>query len=249
MDLRRLKKCDALVSHGAHAIGLLGVRGWRGTNEKKGKTVLPDWHEIAIEGRNIRLAFDSDCVTNPDVEKALRGLARWLTSRGATVHAVYLPVPSHGKTGVDDFLLTHSLTELEGLLEEPRMTTRSRHQSANPHDRRPTIKVGTDVAPILDSLEDAIVRMPGPPRIYQWHKRLAVVSIDEDPPDWLRDSAGNAVVLDLSPYHLLEEASRAAKFERLICARARTSSVCHPHGRYEHSWSGRPGAFPIWQAW
>jgi hypothetical protein len=86
-----IRKVDALVSAGACAIGLLGVWNWRGTNEKGGKTALGDWHEIALNGRPVRLVFDSDTATNPQVRRALAGLASYLDSKGATVDVVFLP--------------------------------------------------------------------------------------------------------------------------------------------------------------
>ena len=208
------RKADALVSHGAYALGLLGVSGWRGTNTTGGKTVLPDWSHVALNGREVRVVFDSDVLTKAAVDRELRAFVRWLQSRTALVHVAYLPTPSTGKCGVDDYLRTHSLTQLEGLLEVPRMTARSRVVSASPHDKRPTIRVATDVVPVTDAIESAITALSGPPRLYQWQGRLATVGDDAHPPAWLENAYGNAVVHPLTLDRLMEEASRAAKFTR-----------------------------------
>jgi hypothetical protein len=65
------KKADALAARGAAAINVSGVWSWRGTNEVGGKTVLPDWDEVALEDRLVRLVFDSDVVVKQSVALAL----------------------------------------------------------------------------------------------------------------------------------------------------------------------------------
>lgn len=103
------KKADALASAFGDAIvpaSINGVYGWRGTNERGGKMVLPDMEMVALNGREIVLAFDSDVKTNQDVRAALSRFARLLTARGAqVVRFVALPDgPDGSKVGVDDFL-------------------------------------------------------------------------------------------------------------------------------------------------
>lgn len=61
------KKADALASAYAEQIvpvNLNGVFGWRGRNEKGGKTALPDMELIAWEGRQIVIAPDGDVKEN-----------------------------------------------------------------------------------------------------------------------------------------------------------------------------------------
>jgi len=112
-----VKKGDALVSVGACAIALLGVWNWRGTNEVGGKTVLADFEAIALQGRQVFLAYDSDVMLKPAVAQALRRLSAWLTSRSVQVAYVYLPSGDGGsKQGVDDFLAQgHTLADLVAL--------------------------------------------------------------------------------------------------------------------------------------
>jgi hypothetical protein len=55
-----VKKGDALVSQGLCAVALIGVWNWRGTNESGGKTALPDWEHVALNGRRVYIVFDSD---------------------------------------------------------------------------------------------------------------------------------------------------------------------------------------------
>ena len=101
------KKVDAALSLGIRCvIGLQGVYGWRGTNGDGGKTALPDWEAIALNGRDVVLAFDSDCMTKPEVRGALDRLAAFLRSRGAEIGYVVLPPLDSGeKCGLDDFLV------------------------------------------------------------------------------------------------------------------------------------------------
>ncbi|MGI8483570.1 MAG: DUF3854 domain-containing protein [Thermomicrobiales bacterium] len=81
------KKVDSAVSHGIPCIvGLLGVAMW----QREGMA-LPDWKDIALKGRRVVIAFDSDVMTNPRVRTQLVGLANFLTYRGARVRYCLLP--------------------------------------------------------------------------------------------------------------------------------------------------------------
>jgi hypothetical protein len=113
------RKADAGASRGIAAISVNGVWGWRGTNGKGGKTALPDFGALALNGRRVLLAFDSDAMTKAAVHEALRALAAYLELRGADVGIVLLPAdPSGRKVGLDDFLAAHpeaGLADLEAL--------------------------------------------------------------------------------------------------------------------------------------
>jgi hypothetical protein len=105
-----IPKADALASHGACALAFLGVENWHG----------PDWRDVPLRGRDIGVVYDSDSVTKKPVQRALATLTQYLTNKGAKVYHVYLPHEGEGKTGIDDFLVTHTLADVEALLEEPR---------------------------------------------------------------------------------------------------------------------------------
>lgn len=115
-----VKKADALASRGLCAVSLYGVFGFKGKNEFGGVTWLADWDYIALKGRDARIVFDSDVMQKPEVRKALDRLTEHLRRKGAHVSAVYLPGGRESKVGVDDFLLTHSVEELEALVDAPR---------------------------------------------------------------------------------------------------------------------------------
>jgi hypothetical protein len=85
------RKVDAAVSQGLCCIGVMGVWGWRGTNEHGGKTALPDWEVIALNGREVILAFDSDVMTKASVRGALERLSAFLFARDARVRFAILP--------------------------------------------------------------------------------------------------------------------------------------------------------------
>jgi hypothetical protein len=100
-----VRKADAAVSAGLCCIGLLGVWNWRGTNELGGKVALADWESIALNGRVVYIAFDSDVMTKISVNQALERLKAFLESRHAHVQLVYLPSgPDGEKVGLDDYL-------------------------------------------------------------------------------------------------------------------------------------------------
>ncbi|TAK33497.1 MAG: DUF3854 domain-containing protein [Chloroflexota bacterium] len=112
-----IKKADKLATEGFTAIALLGVWNFKGKNDVGGKTLLADWDLIAPNGRHIRIVFDSDVMRKKSVEQALARLTEHLKRKGAHVTAVYLPESDGVKVGVDDYLLTHSAVELEGLVD------------------------------------------------------------------------------------------------------------------------------------
>lgn len=106
------RKADAAVSAGLACIALLGVWGWRGRNERGGKAALPCWDSIALNGRDVFIAFDSDVMTKEPVRRALDRLAAFLRSRDARVHLVYLPGGEDGaKVGLDDFFAAGGTAE------------------------------------------------------------------------------------------------------------------------------------------
>lgn len=100
-----VKKGDALTTHGLAAIALVGVWNFRGRNAAGGKTVLPEWEYVALNGRTVYIAFDSDVMEKPEVYGALVRLKSLLEHRKAKVRFIYLPAAEGGaKQGVDDYL-------------------------------------------------------------------------------------------------------------------------------------------------
>ena len=109
-----IKKGDALASRGLVAVSLIGVWNWRGTNEYGGKTVLAEWENVALNGRKVYIAFDSDIMEKRQVYSALCRIKGFLESRKAKVLAIYLPAGEGAfKQGVDDYLAAgHSVDDL-----------------------------------------------------------------------------------------------------------------------------------------
>ena len=105
------KKADALASHGLCALDVLGVDNWR---------ILGDWQHVALSGRDVRIVHDSDWLTKKEVKRALYALRDFLRSQGARVSIVSLPSPDGRKVGIDDFLVEHTLADLEQLCRVPR---------------------------------------------------------------------------------------------------------------------------------
>jgi len=82
------KKVDSAVCHGIPCIiGLLGVDMWR---HDRGRA-LGDWAEIALNGRIVVVAFDSDVMTKAGPRRAIAGLANYLDSRGSRVRYCLIP--------------------------------------------------------------------------------------------------------------------------------------------------------------
>jgi len=113
-----VKKGDALASQGECVIDLTGIWNWRAKNSLGGITVSSDFDSIAMNDRQVYIAFDSDYTTNPSVSQAAKRLAGFLKGKKANVSIVLLPPGNNGtKTGVDDFLAGgHTIAELKALL-------------------------------------------------------------------------------------------------------------------------------------
>lgn len=95
-----IPKGDALAARGLCAVGLLGVDCF----------VCDDWDRVALDERNVYVAYDSDVVRKRSVQGALGRLATYLSARGSIVHFVYLPEDG-GKVGVDDYLAAGGTVE------------------------------------------------------------------------------------------------------------------------------------------
>jgi hypothetical protein len=85
------KKADSLTSRAECAIALSGVYNWQREGEP-----LPCWEHVPLDGRTVYVAFDSDVLTNWQVQLALKRLVAFLEGRGARVMVVYLPEVADG---------------------------------------------------------------------------------------------------------------------------------------------------------
>jgi hypothetical protein len=100
-----IRKGDAVVS-AARATGVevlvvvvAGVWNFLADGEP-----IADMLDIPVEGRRVVIIFDSDMLSNPNVQEAARRLAELLAEWGAEVWISYLRDQADGtKTGADDF--------------------------------------------------------------------------------------------------------------------------------------------------
>jgi hypothetical protein len=99
------KTGDAATSRDIPTVVLAGVWGWCVPGEKPYK-LRPCWDHVNLEGREVNIAFDSDCMTKEGVQRALEALVRCLEERGAVVKVIYLPDAADGaRQGIDDYLV------------------------------------------------------------------------------------------------------------------------------------------------
>jgi hypothetical protein len=111
------KKAHAGAINGLCIVALVGVWNWRGSNLAGGKVALPDWHDVALNGRRVIIAFDGDVARKEPVQKAARALGDYLAAmKGARPEYLWLP-DTDEKTGLDDYLLSHSVEELCALVQ------------------------------------------------------------------------------------------------------------------------------------
>ncbi len=111
-----VKKADCGAINGLCIVALPGVWSWRGRNGKNGKVAVPGWHDVALNDRRVILAFDGDVTRKRSVRSALDELARYLSSKGASVEFLHLPDEAD-KVGLDDYLAAgHTVDELRSLI-------------------------------------------------------------------------------------------------------------------------------------
>ncbi len=109
------KKADSGALAGLCIVDLPGVWSWLGKNAQGGKTALPEWRDIALNGRRVILAFDGDVSRKRSVRKALDELAAYLAAKGAHVEYLHLP-DEDDKVGLDDYLVAgHTVDDLWAL--------------------------------------------------------------------------------------------------------------------------------------
>jgi Domain of unknown function (DUF3854) len=98
------KTGDAATSSGIPTVVLAGVWMWC-VPKVKPYRLKPCFDYIRLEGREVIVAFDSDCMSKANVQDALAALAATLEERGAAVKVIYLPDAEDGsKQGIDDYL-------------------------------------------------------------------------------------------------------------------------------------------------
>ena len=113
-----IKKADSILTAARAAGERVVVAAISGVwNFLSGGKPIPDMFAIPLEGREVRICFDSDVFANPDVADAARRLAEHIRGRGAaSVLLAYLPhAEPERKVGADDYLAAgHSYTDLAG---------------------------------------------------------------------------------------------------------------------------------------
>ena len=111
------KKAAKACKAGIFCLGLGGV--WSFMSKRLGVELLPELKEIVWHQRQVAICFDSDVMVKPDVAKAVVKLTEVLIKQGALVRTVTLPEGTdHQKVGLDDYLVTHDVEELQALLGE-----------------------------------------------------------------------------------------------------------------------------------
>ena len=64
-----VKKADCGALHGLCIVALSGVWNWMHTNSAGGKMAIPDWYDVALNGRRVILAYDGDVARKESVRR------------------------------------------------------------------------------------------------------------------------------------------------------------------------------------
>ncbi len=181
------------VGPAALVVGIAGAWNWRTSDKAKVERAdgpgtettrthsrpLEDFTRIAWRDRVVTLLFDSDAETNPQVGAAERALAAELTRRGAHVRIAEVPaLPGHGKTGVDDWLLSLPVgARKERLRELTRGAMPRRRVRRDERDTHGQLEVAFEPMPGLQSLfHEWVEPITDAPGIYEPFTWMAVLS-------------------------------------------------------------------------
>jgi hypothetical protein len=94
-----------------HVVSISGVFGWRGRNNAGGRATLPDWDDVAFDGRDVSLIFDSDLRTNPRSAKFEPAPQHARATRGSRPHRLSAAGPNGEKVGLDDYFANGGTVE------------------------------------------------------------------------------------------------------------------------------------------
>jgi hypothetical protein len=230
-----IPKGDAAVSIGLCCCSMLGVFNFRGTNESGGKTALADWELVALNGRRVYIAFDSDVMEKHQVYEALVRIKALLESRGATVQPIYLQAGDHGeKVGLDDFVATekaagHIDAEVRDKIRELATGELRARAVQSTDDARPEILiVRGGRGEIIDKAEEVLVARASRLLIFQRAGEVVrIVSLgNEMGMDSLPRPAGNVQLSPISPLNLQEIFDRIVDWKRKDPTEGTTSADC-----------------------
>jgi hypothetical protein len=79
---------------------------------------------------------------------------------------------------------------------------------------KPMIQITTDMTRVVDATQDAILKLPEGPILFQRARQLCVIAKGVKPPKWLHRPAQAPVILPADPAHVRELAMQAATWEK-----------------------------------
>jgi hypothetical protein len=148
------KKADCGALHGLCIVALTGVWNWMQTSSAGAKMALPEFRDIALDGRRLVIAFDGDVARKESVQKAAHALAAYLSTKGAKVEYLWLP-DTDNKTGLDDYLAEHTVEDLWGLVKPTKPPVAQGKAKQEVQQEKPPTepKSSVDGAKLLDDIE------------------------------------------------------------------------------------------------
>lgn len=180
------KKCDAAASIGLACVSLAGVWNFRGVNEAGGKTAVPDFDAVALNNREVLIAYDSDATVKHPVRMSIMRLHGLLESWGAQVRVVVLPGDSGGsKQGLDDAIAAGMTEEdLRGhiapdFIDESKRVLGGGNLGGGKDDPRPRVDV-TRPSHLIANLQQ-VVNDGAVPDLYIRGGRLARLTANTPP--------------------------------------------------------------------
>jgi hypothetical protein len=98
---------------------------------------------------------------------------------------------------------------------------------------------GVDITLTTNAMQQAILELPGEPRLYQRAHRLSLIAHGVTPPKWLQRSPDAPVIIEANAAYLRELAQQAAHWEKFD-KRTKTWEPTHPPIWVTETLQGRP---------
>jgi len=108
-------KAIKATEDGLPTIGIGGIWNWvkEGGNHK----LHPDLAQYAIQGREFLVIWDSDASGRKEFDRCTLRLAQALADYECKLFRLDLPPVGEGKTGLDDYLVAHDLSDLTAVID------------------------------------------------------------------------------------------------------------------------------------
>jgi hypothetical protein len=110
----------------------------------------------------------------------------------------------------------------------------------------PSITISTDLTSMVNAAQQALLHMPGAPRLFQRARQLCLIAHGVKPPKWLQRPADAPVIVELDRDYLLELVNQAADWQKMSKKKTQAFDAAMPPAQVIKTLLARPiHPFPL----